>query len=326
MEKVIRWGIVGAGSIANKFARAVKNVEGAELTAIASRSEKKGREFAEKYDIENVFDSYEKMAESPLIDVAYIATPHPFHKPCAEIFLNAKKHVLCEKPVCVNAKQAIALEECASRNKVFLMEAMWTRFLPSIKEALEIINRGEIGEVRGVKADFCYSTTPEEEKKLFRNDMAGGSLLDVGIYGLNFAAIFLGSNPESIVSVSDVVGDVDCHTNVIMKYSNGAIASVTSAINVKKPSTGYIYGTKGYIAMPQFYGAQELIVYAGNEETHISKPSIGDGFEEEIIEVCSRIRAGKTHSDIMPMTESIRILEQMDCIRDQIGLRYPFDV
>ena len=325
MEKVIKWGIVGAGNIANKFAKAVKNVKGAELTAVASQSEGRGRLFADKYDINNVFTSYEEMASSELVNAVYIATPHPFHKPCAEIFLNAKKHVLCEKPVCVNVKQAVELENCAKENGVFLMEAMWTRFLPAIKEAVEIANSGEIGKIRSVKADFCYSTTPDEESKIFRNDMAGGSLLDVGIYGLNFAAIFLGDNPESVISLSDVVDGVDCQTNVLIKYPNGTIASVSSAIDVKKPETGYIYGTKGYIVLPQFYGAQELIVNSGNDERHISKPSIGEGFEEEIIEACQCINSGKTQSDVMPMSESIRILEQMDYIRKQINLKYSFD-
>jgi len=325
MNKVIKWGIVGAGNIANKFAKAVKNVKGAELTAVASQSEGKGRMFADKYDIKNVFTSYEEMSKSELVDAVYIATPHPFHKLCAEIFLNAKKHVLCEKPVCVNVKQAIELTKCAKENGVFLMEAMWTRFLPAIKEALEIANSGEIGEIRGVKADFCYFITPDEDAKLFRNDMAGGSLLDVGIYGLNFATIFLGDNPESIIAISDIVDGVDYQTNVLMKYPNGTIASVSSAINVNKPETGFIYGTKGYIVLPQFYGAQELIVNADNEERHISKPSIGDGFEEEIIEACHCIRSGKLQSDIMPMSESIRILKQMDYIREQINLRYSFD-
>ncbi len=132
MEKVIRWGIVGPGNIANKFAKAVKNVKGAELVAVASRTEEKGREFAQRYDIPNVFAGYEKMAESDIVDAVYVATPHTFHKSCTEIFLNAKKHVLCEKPICVNATDARILLDCAQKNGVFLMEAMWTRFLPAI--------------------------------------------------------------------------------------------------------------------------------------------------------------------------------------------------
>lgn len=326
MKKIIRWGIVGPGNIANKFAKAIKNVKGAELTAVASRSKEKSREFADKYNIPNVFVGYEEMAKAEEIDAVYIATPHPFHKPCAEIFLNAKKHVLCEKPVCVNAAQANNLMECANKNGVFLMEAMWTRFLPAINEALKIAKSGEIGDIRGVKADFCYSCPPMDDAKLYSNDMAGGALLDVGIYGLNFAAIFLGNNPESICSISDIDYGVDCQTNILMKYQNGAIASVSAAINVIKPETGYIYGTRGYITVPCFYGAKEVFVNVDNEERHISKPSIGDGFEEEIYEACSCIRAGKTQSDVMPMSESIRVLEQMDYIREQINLKYPFDV
>ncbi len=326
MEKVIRWGIVGPGNIANKFANAIKNVKGAELFAVAARSKEKGEEFAKKYDILNVFHGYEKMAESDAVDAVYIATPHPFHKSCAELFLNAKKHVLCEKPVCVNAKQATELFEYAKNNGVFLMEALWTRFLPAINEALKIVRSGEIGEIRGVSADFCGFVPPSEDAKLYSNDLAGGSLLDVGIYALNFAAIFLGNNPQTIKAVSDIDYGVDCHTSIIMKYENGGIASLSSAVNVIKPYTGYIYGTKGYIAVPNFYGAQEIVVCVNDEERHIKKPSIGAGFEEEIYEACSCIRAGKTQSDIMPMKESIKILEQMDCIRKQIDLEYPFDV
>ena len=326
MKKTIRWGIVGPGIIAKKFAKAVQNVEGAELVGVASRSYEKGKEFAEEFNIPNVFNGYEEMTKSPEIDAVYIATLHPFHKPCAEMFLNAKKHVLCEKPVCVNAKEAKELLECAKKNNVFLMEAMWTRFLPAIHEAVKIAKSGEIGEIKGVSADFCYPSSPEDCSKLFDNELAGGALLDVGVYTLNFAAIFLGTNPESITSVSNVNYGVDCHTTSVLKYENGVLATLTSAIDVSKPSNGYIYGTKGYIRMPFFYMAKELYVADDyHKERNIEKPRIGEGFEEEIIEACNCIREGKTQSDIMPMSESIKILEQMDYIREQIGLKYPAD-
>ena len=324
MNNTIKWGIVGPGNIANKFAAALKNVEGASLWAVASRSPERGKAFADKYDIPNVFGSYEEMANSE-VDAVYIATPHPFHKPCAELFLNAGKHVLCEKPVCVNSEDAITLKECAEKNNVFLMEAMWTRFLPAIDEALRIVKSGEIGEIRGVSADFCYSTTPEEEEKLFLNSMAGGSLLDVGIYGLTLASIFLGNAPTEISANADVKDGVDFHTSITLKYKNGEIADITSAINVIKPENGFIYGTKGYITLPHFYGATEIIVNSIDGERHVSKPCIGDGFEEEIIEACNCIREGKQQSDIMPMSESIKMLELMDTIRAKTGVRYPFE-
>ncbi len=326
MTKTIRWGILGPGTIANKFAKAIKNVEGAELVAVASRSMETANAFALKYDIPNAFEGYEAMANSDLIDAVYVATPHPFHKPCAEIFLNSKKHVLCEKPVCVNAKDAESLNECAKGNGVFLMEAMWTRFLPAVNEAINVAKSGRIGEIRGIRADFCYNSPPEEDPKLYKKDMAGGSLLDVGVYALNFARLFLGDDIEKTTAVSDIKDGVDRHTNVLIKYKNGAIAQLSSAIDVQKSETAFVYGTKGHLEIPTFYGAQEFFINVGTNAEHIERKSIGDGFEEEIIEVCDCIRKGKTKSDIMPMEESIKILEQMDEIREQIGLKYPFEI
>lgn len=321
----IRWGIVGPGNIANKFAVAMKNVENAELVAVAARSRDKGRTFAEKHGIPKVFDGYESMAKSDEVDAVYIATPHPFHKSFAELFLKAKKHVLCEKPLCINEEQAVALKTCARENGVFLMEAMWTRFLPAIKEACKIVKSGAIGEVMGLTADFCYASSPEEDAKIYQNDMAGGSLLDVGVYGLHFAALFLGTEPESIHTNAWIQNDVDCHTKVLMQYKNGAIGEVSSAISLEKPESAYIYGTKGHIYLPCFYGAKELFVSIDGEQQHLLRPSIGDGFEEEIIEVCDCIRAGKIESDVFPVDESIAIIRQMDYIRKHLGITYPFE-
>lgn len=323
--KKIRWGIVGPGNIANKFAVAIKNVEGAELTAVAARSLEKGSEFAAKYGIPKVFGGYDSMAASDEVDAVYIATPHPFHKPCAELFLKAGKHVLCEKPLCINEAQAHVLQKCARENGVFLMEAMWTRFLPAIKEACAIVASGAIGEVMGLTAVFCYACTPEEEPKIFQNDMAGGSLLDVGVYGLHFAALFLGTEPESIHANAWIQYDVDCHTKILLQYANGAIAEVSSAISLEKPKSAYIYGTKGRIYLPRFFGAKELFVTIDGKEEHLVRPGIGEGFEEEIMEACNCIRAGKLESDVLPLSESISIIRQMDRVRRQIGVKYPFE-
>jgi predicted dehydrogenase len=324
-KDTIRWGIVGPGSIANRFANAVKNVAGAQVTAVASRSAERAKAFADRHSIPNAFGSYEEMAASTLVDAVYIATPHPYHKPCAELFLNAKKHVLCEKPVCVNAKEAIAITECAKQNNVFLMEAMWTRFLPAIEEAVAIAKSGEIGEIRGVRADFCFYSTPSPTSRLYAPELAGGAILDVGVYCLNFVAAFLGTDTKEITSLANVQNGADYQTDVLLKYHSGAVASISSAVNVSKPVEGYVYGTKGYIKVPHFFGAMELMVHANNEERRIQKPSVGDGFEEQIDEACRCIRSGKCQSDRMPMDESIRIMQQMDTVRQQIGLVYPFE-
>ena len=325
-QKIIRWGIVGPGQIANRFANAVKNVAGAEVTAVASRSQERAREFADRHAIPNVFGSYEEMACSPLVDAVYIATLHPFHKPCAEMFLKAKKHVLCDKPICVNAGEAIAIAECAKENNVFLMEAMWTRFLPAIQEAVRVAQSGEIGEIRGVRADFCFYSTPSPTSRIYAPELAGGAILDVGVYCLNFVAAFLGTDPEEIVAMSNVQNGADYQTDVLLRYPGGAIASISSAVNVSKPVVGYVYGSKGHIRVPHFFGAAEFFVNANGEERHVRAPYIGDGFEEQIEEACQCIREGKTQSGKMPMAESIKIMEQMDTVRKQIQLVYPFEV
>ncbi len=319
--KNIRWGIAGAGGIANKFAKAIKNVEGAELVAVASRTEGKGKAFAEKYGIENVFTSYEDMAFSDKVDAVYVATAHPFHKSCSEIFLNAKKHVLCEKPLCVNSDEAKELSDCAKKNGMFLMEAMWTKFLPATKKAVELANTGAIGEVMEVTADFCYRTEKADEPNLFNVNMAGGSLLDVGVYGLHFASLFFGENPSDIKSVAKIEDGVDTVMEVLLKYENGAVAKISSATRLSKPADGFVYGSKGRIYMPCFYGANEL--YIGSEK--IEAPALGDGFEEEIAEATRCIREGKTESEIHPLSSSIKILEQMDEIRKQCKIIYPSD-
>ncbi len=323
--KKIRWGIAGPGNIANKFAQAVKNVDDAILTGVASRSIEKAKEFADKYDIEFSFGSYEEMALSDKIDAVYISTIHPFHKSCAELFLNNGKHVLCEKPICVNQNQAKKLFDCAKKNGKFLMEAMWTRFLPAIRETKSIIERGEIGQVMALEADFCYRETPESAAILFDNKIAGGSLLDVGIYPLHLAAFLFGTEPEEIKATSFNENGVDIHTQMLLKYKNSIVANLSSAIGVQKPETAFIYGTEGYIKLPSFYGAQEIIICKDGEEKVIKKPSIGDGFEEEIIEACNCINTGITESSVMPHSESMAILSQMDEIRKQIGITYPLE-
>lgn len=323
--KKIKWGIVGPGQIANKFAQAIANVAEAELVAVASRSEERATEFAKTYHIPHVFTNYEAMAASSLVDVVYIATAHPFHKPCAELFLNAKKHVLCEKPLCVNEAQASCLKAIAAENNVFLMEAMWTRFLPAVKETRAMIARGEIGELRGLSADFCYAIDYEEDSKVFENKLAGGSLLDVGVYALHLASFLLGDVPQSISAVSDVMDGVDYHTHMLLKYNSGAIASLSSAIKVEKPADAYIYGTEGSIYLPDFYQADRVILRKNGEEKQILLPYDGNGFEEEIREVCRCVWEGKTESNWLPLAESIEVIKQMDTVRKQIGVRYPLE-
>lgn len=322
--KKIRWGIAGPGVIAHKFAEAVKNVECAELVAVASRSLERASTFAEEFDIPKVFGSYENMAEFDGVDAVYVSTAHPFHKSTAEVFLKAKKHVLCEKPLCVNEKQARELKNCAKENDVFLMEAMWTRFLPAIEEAKKIVLSGEIGEVMEVTADFCYAIEYDEDPKVFENNMAGGSLLDVGVYALHFADVIFDDEPECIKTSANVINGADVHARMVIEYGNGKMATLSSAIALEKPADAQIFGTKGRIYIPDFYQAERLVVTKDGQK-EILLPYEGNGFEGEILEVCRCIEANKRESDILPLGKSIKILEQMDEIRKQINVRYPMD-
>ncbi len=324
MDK-IRWGIVGPGTIAHKFAEALANVEDATLSAVASRSEANAKAFAQKYSIPTIFVGYESMASSDAVDAVYICTPQAFHAYNALMFLKAGKHVLCEKPICVNATEARMLRDCAKENGVFIMEAMWTRFLPAINEACAIAQSGEIGEILSVSADFCFRTTPEEEPKLFKNELAGGSILDVGVYSFNFASFFLGTNPTEIISTMQVADGVDVQTYALLKYESGAVADLSSAICLHKSDHAFVYGTKGFIRVPCFYGASELFVDIGGVVRHIQKPFIGNGFEEEILECHRCIRACLTESDIHPVSHSIAVLEIMDTVRRQNGIIYEAD-
>ena len=322
--KKIRFGLAGPGIIAHKFAKAVKNVECAELVAVASRSIDRAKDFALEYGIPTYYGSYEELAKSD-VDAVYVCTAHPFHVECAETFIRAGKSVLCEKPLAINSRDAAYLASLAKEKGVFLMESMWTKSLPATAEAVRIAKSGGIGEIMGLEADFCYRSTPEEEAKLFDNSLAGGSLLDVGIYGLHFASLLFGVEPKNISATANIEGGVDLHTNVCLKYDNGAIANISSAIALAKPETAFVYGTDGYIRIPAFYGAQELFICKNGEEAHISLPPIGDGFEEEIIEACKCIKEGKTESEIHPLSDTIAVIEQMDKIREMIGVKYPFD-
>ena len=321
----LRWGIVGPGNIARKFAAACKNIASCELYGVASRSYEKGRAFAETYGIPAVFGSYEEMAASPLIDCVYIATPHPFHKPCAEIFLRAGKHVLSEKPLCVNAAEARTLAALAKECGCFLMEAMWTRFLPAVNGAIEAAKSGEIGRIVGLSADFCYSSNPENDRAIFSRDMAGGGLLDVGVYGLHFAAMLFGTSPCAIQAAAALREGVDTHMQAILTYEGGEIASISSGTMVRKPEDAFIYGSNGYIRVPRFYGADSYTVVAGGKERTVTLPFLGNGFEEEILEVVRCVGEGLLESDRHPLSTTIAVLEEMDEIRGKIGVSYPFD-
>ena len=322
--EVVRWGILGTGFIANKFANAVKNADGAKLVAVASRNAASANTFADKHQIEYRFDSYEALAAFAEVDAVYIALPHTYHPIYAKLCMEAGKHVLSEKPICANSRQLEELMAIQKEKNVYLMEALWTRFLPAIQKVKQMADSGVIGDVLEVSADFCYYQD-DRTHHVYKPQYAGGSLLDVGIYGLNFASIILGDEVENFQTATYQKDGVEERCHILLTYKNGAIARASAAISLAKPEDGYIYGTNGYIRIPHFYSASEFDVVTEEGTTHYSFPYTGKGFEEEI-EACNRcILAGKTQREIMPLTQSAKILRLMDAIRERAGITFDVD-
>lgn len=326
-NKKIRFGIVGTGTIAHRFAQAVKNVEGAALVAVASRTKENAEKFGDEFGIPVRFDSYEKMALSDAIDAAYIAVPHSGHIGASCLMMNNGKHVLCEKPMAVNAREAEEMFACAKANGVLLMEAMWARLVPGTLRMLELVENGVLGDILGVEGKFCYTMDEDEmDHHVFKPENGGGSLLDVGVYGLNFASWYLGRDIEKIDAQASLYGGVDSHTCVLMKYSSGAVADISSAILLRKPNEGYVYGSKGYAHLRRFYAPQEIELYFNNgERKTIAVPYAGNGFEEQIAHFCECASSGMTESPVVTPDQTLYITRQMDEIRKMIGVVYPQD-
>ena len=323
----IRFGIVGTGTSAHRFAEAIKNVDNAELVAVASRTKENAEKFGCEFDIPARFDSYEKMALSDVIDAAYIAVPHSGHIGCSCLMMNNGKHVLCEKPMAVNSKEAEEMFRCARENNVLLMEAMWARLVPGTIKMLELVENGVLGDILGVEGKFCYSMDEDEmDHHVFKRENGGGSLLDVGVYGLNFASWYLGKDVETINAQSDIYNGVDSHTCVLLKYKNGAIADISSAILLRKPNEGYVYGNKGYARLLRFYAPQEIDIYLNNGETvKIPVPYAGNGFEEQIAHFSECVSKGLKESPVVTHEQTLYITKQMDKIRKITGVEYPQD-
>lgn len=323
----IRFGIVGTGVIAHRFAQAIKNVDNAELVAVASRTKEKAEKFGDEFDIPVRFDNYEKMAESDVIDAAYIAVPHSGHIGCSCLMMNNKKHVICEKPLAVNTREAEKMFRCAKENGVLLMEAMWARLVPGTIKMLQLIEEGILGDILGVEGKFCYTMDEDEmDHHVFKSENGGGSLLDVGVYGLNFASWYLGKDVKKIDAQSNLYNGVDSHTCAIMKYKSGAIADISSAILLRKPNEGYIYGSKGYAHLRRFYAPQEIDIYLNNGETmSIPVPYAGNGFEEQITHFSECILNGLDESPILTHEQTLFITKQMDEIRKMTCVIYPQD-
>jgi predicted dehydrogenase len=327
MVILLRVGIVGAGNIANTFIDAITRGNlSICLEAIASRNLSKAKSYQEKYNIKKAYESYQELYEDDEVDLVYVATPHSFHYEQMMEILDYNKHIICEKPFTLNHKQAKMVFHKAKQKNLFVMEALWTRFLPVIKELKKLVDNKIIGEVQRVEADFCFSTDLDESHRLRNPYLGGGALLDLGIYCLSFADIFLGT-PQSFETKmkKDLITGVDIDEEIIYKYKNGKVAILTSSIARDKPLLGKIYGDDGLIVVEEFHQTQKALIYNKDKKLikTVEHQHIVNGFEYEILSAIASIEKGLLEDPHIPHSTSIKILKQMDQIRESWGFKYP---
>jgi dihydrodiol dehydrogenase / D-xylose 1-dehydrogenase (NADP) len=324
-QQPIRWGILGTGKIAHSFTQDLKLIESAQVVAVGSRTLEKAAQFAGEFDIPHAFGSYEELANASEVDVVYIGTPHSLHRENAKACFHGGKAVLCEKPFTINAGEAAEVIETARGAKRYLMEAMWTRFLPVIVKVRQWLAQGVIGEIRMLKSDFCFRSEWNPESRLLNPALGGGALLDVGIYPVSLASMIFGGPPDRITSRAHLgVTGVDEQNALIFEYENGALALLSSSVRTHTLKDTYIYGTDGFIHIPNCWSPRSASLWKNETpvETYVA-PFIGNGYSYEAAAVMADIRAGKLENNLMPLIETLTIMETLDQIRAQWGLRYP---
>lgn len=331
MTQVIRWGILGTGKIAKAFATALQETPGAKLAAVASRTVDSATSFGTEYGVERCHGSYQALADDPEVDVIYIGTPHPMHHENALMCLNGGKGVLVEKSFTMNRRQAEDIINLARQKKLFVMEAMWTRFMPAVVEAKRIVDSGEIGVPANVSADFGFTSDAGPEHRLFAPELGGGALLDLGIYPLSMASFFLGPVASAKAQAEMTATGVDMQTAFTLTHKDGGVSSCACSLRSRTPTELTISGTKGFVRLhDRFHNTETITVTlvdgASRSERTINLPRSGNGYTHEAQEVGRCIRAGLIESPVMPHEETLSIMGTLDDIRAQIGLKYPSDI
>jgi len=327
MDASIRWGILGTGYVSDRFAGELREVDGAALVAVASRSGDRARNFAERHGAQRAHKGYEALAADGGIDAVYIGTPHSLHREHTVICLRAGKHVLCEKPLAINAAQAEEMAGTARETGLLLMEAMWTRFLPALGEVRRLVAEGEIGEVRRIESDFGFRAEPDGAPRLFDPALGGGALLDLGVYGISLAHLLLG-RPDHVGGTARIgTTGVDEDSYVVLGYKNGAEAIARASIAAASPCEAVVIGTLGRIMMhAPWYGAERITVSrARRADETIDLPLRGSGFAHEIEAFMECIRDGRQETDAMPLGDSLAVMRTMDEARRLWDLRYPME-
>lgn len=323
---MIRWGIVGAGNIANTFAKDLALVGGNHLSAVASRSLSKASEFAETYGAEYAFGSYDELFKSDVVDVVYIATPHTSHADLSIRAMEHKKHVLCEKPMGINCEEVKLMLAKANENKVFLMEALWSRFNPTIKKVKELIDNGEIGDISYLKADFAFYGLDRDEKgRVLNPELAGGTILDIGIYPIFLSYLILGMPVKITAQAHFHKTGIESQTSMIFEYEN-AQALLFSSLACTSEMKAEIAGSKGSLFIsPRWHEPSSYTMVKDGESKHIPIEKIGKGYTYEIEEVANCISAGKLESKLWSHQNTADLCTLLDKVREKAGIRFPFE-
>ena len=324
-NQCIKWGIIGTGRIAHTFATALQVVTNSELTAVGSRDMEKATQFASEFQIPKAYGSYEDLMKDPEVDVVYIATPHNLHETNTLLALNHHKHVLCEKPMGVNLQESTRMIEKAKTENLFLMEALWSRFLPNIIKTKEIVTSGEIGEVKLMTVFFSLRSKNGPEHRHFNIDLCGGSILDIGIYNI-FLSLFLLGKPQqftAIAGLSEQGGDNS--SSYTFRYNNDTLSVMYSSFMGESPIVAEIHGTKGKVTLEHlwFCPGKVKVNYLDGRENIFEFNVKSNGYEYEAEEVATCILAGKTQSDLWSWSDSKQLMSMMDAIRKECGITYP---
>ncbi len=312
----IRWGIVGAGRIAHTFAQDMAATTDGVLHAVASRSADAAQSFAASYGAAHAFEGYGALYASPDVDAVYVATPHNLHLEHASDALRAGKAVLCEKPITTSAEECRALIDVAATTGSYLMEAMWTWFLPAVRRAKEWVDAGRIGRIVHVKADFGYPLTYSAARREYNAELAGGCLLELGVYPVALAALFSEQDPDEISVVArHAPNGVEDDVAALFRYRD-FVATIGASFRAKLQNWAYIIGEDGYVAIPDFWRATECQLWVLDEMVdRFADERTTNGFDYQISAVNRDLLTQRTESAVMPLAESLRVQQHMDQIR-----------
>jgi len=334
-DRPVRWGVLATGKIATAFVKDLSLLDECEVAAVGARRQESAAAFAAEHGIASAYGDYRALVEDPAVDVVYVATPHALHREHVELAFDAGKPVLCEKALTLTAADAQHLVARAREERLFFMEAMWMRCNPVVRRMRQLVDSGDLGEVQQVRADLGFVVDKPPTDRLLDPALGGGVLLDMGIYPLTFASLFLGE-PSSISATATLsAAGVDLNLAVGLGYDNGAIASITSTMTAWSPRTASVATNRGRIDVPDGFHHPRSFTWTSLDDDpdlagtpqpqELREEVIGTGLAHEALEVVRCLRSGETESPLVPLDDTVALMRQMDRIRSIVGVRYAAD-